>query len=438
MDLDRAQMTTGRPIPPMIPAPPDDTSLAPCIGARSGVRRWGAAFASVLVLAGAWTSSAGSALRFVADSVADFAVCSGRQGRADWYYGYHRADLGGYSRASFIPFPDDKGPGVGTNDFWSGSEWRWDTQPPWTSVSSDWQHPTTAGGKGVHWAARRYVAPTNAFLFISYTAADRDAGGGDGVDAYVFIDGISRAYHSITNGNAIGFSGHVTNVFVLAGTPVDFVVGPKAESGYDGTRFAATITGRTASLLPAARYAPDFQGPTPKEGWQYLWNANGAITNPANYRALVWTNIGAWRANGPAYPAAAPAGYVAAWSTWGHPGQGTAQGSAVDRFVIAAFTVRKSATYAITDGDVRLGSAASTGIELMVRVNSSTRFSQVITSTNRTPLFVDLKQLASNDTVYVMVGPNGNHGSDTFSWDFTLSEVFAAPVVSGGAQIILR
>lgn len=393
---------------------------------------------AALLLALAWPALAGAAPRFVGDSVSDFAVCSGRQGQANWFYGYHRADLGGYTRASFIAFPDDKGPGVATNDFWSGSDWRWNTQPPWTSIASDRQHPTTAGGKGTHWVVRRYVTPTNALLSIRYAVADIDPGGGDGVDAYVFIDGLTRVYHSITNGNAGGFSGYVSNAFVASGMPVDFVVGPKAENSFDGTMFTATITGQVARVDAVARYTPDFQGPTPKTGWRYLWNASGSITNPANYASLVWTNIGAWRAGGAAYPAAAPAGYVAAWSSGAHPGHGTAQGSTVDRYVIAAYTISRAASYAISDGAVRLSSTASSGIELMVRVNGSGRFSQVITGTNRVPLFVDLGPLSSNDTVYVMVGPNGNHGSDTFAWDFTLSEVYPAPATGGGARIMLR
>ena len=383
------------------------------------------------------------AAQFVVDSVSDFAVCTGKQGQANWYYGYHRADLAAYTGTNFIPFPDDKGAGVATNDFWNGTYWAWYVNPPWTRIANNWMHPDIGSGQGTHWVIRRYVVPTNAWVSISYRVYDNDTGGGDGVDAYIYVNGVSNIYHSITNGNTVGFSGQLTNVLMTTGSTIDFVVGPKAGVANDQTVFTASITGQVVNVTTVADYKDDFQGPAPKANWQYLWNSNGIVTVVSNYASMGWDPAGFYDANGPgANPAPNPASWVLAASTYVHPGAGTANGSTVDRFSIAAYTVRKTALYYMTPAYVRLQTAAG-GIELRVRVNSNDRFTQVITATNLVPLSLNLGELASNDTVYVAVGPNGINTSDALALDYTLSEIAnltvralpASNITAGGARL---
>jgi len=192
-----------------------------------------------------------------------------------------------------------------------------------------------------------------------------------------------------------------------------------------------------------ANYQADFQGPTPKVGWHYLWNSTGAFGNPTNYTPLVYCGLAdcnAWGAGVPIYdldggalPRAVPAFDVDLAATRGHPGQGTGQASSVDRFAIAAYTFSQSGHASITGSSLtRVQGAVNGDIQLFINIdNGPLLFSQI--TTNTTTFDIDLGVVVAGQTLYVGVGPDGSDFSDSFSLQFLISQ--GAPFASGNGTI---
>lgn len=189
-----------------------------------------------------------------------------------------------------------------------------------------------------------------------------------------------------------------------------------------------TVAGSTSRVV--ADYRDDFKTHAPLPGWSYQWNKNGPITSPANYVYMAWST-GASRYSGKgsvAFPEAATEGYYGSLgSTGGHPGRGTTQGEAADRFAIAAYTVKLAGYYGISNGYVTGSSTLGNGGQVIVYTETSngTVFTQKFSATyaagttlNLTALNVG--QLQAGDTIYVCVGPNTVDGNDSFQIDFSI------------------
>ena len=118
-------------------------------------------------------------------------------------------------------------------------------------------------------------------------------------------------------------------------------------------------------------------------------------------------------------------------STGGHPGRGTTQGEAADRYAIAAYTVKIAGYYAVSSGFVTGSSTAGNGGRVIVNAETlnvdgiTTTTTQKFNNTyaagttlNLTSINTGLMQ--AGDTIYVCVGPNTSDGSDSFSIDFSI------------------
>lgn len=189
-----------------------------------------------------------------------------------------------------------------------------------------------------------------------------------------------------------------------------------------------TVAGNTSRVI--ANYRTDFKSHSPLPGWSYLWNKGGPITNAANYFNLAWrTPSGPYSSKGSAtFPEVATEGsYVSLHPTGGHPGRGTSQAEATDRFAIAAYSAKLTGYYALSNGFVTGSSTSGNGGQVIVytETNGGATFTQRLSAVyaaggtvNLTALNVGLLQ--PGDTIYVCVGPNLTDGNDSFSLDFNI------------------
>lgn len=189
------------------------------------------------------------------------------------------------------------------------------------------------------------------------------------------------------------------------------------------------VAGGTTRVV--AGYRADFKPQAPLPGWSYQWNALGAITNPANFRAMNWSpTINRYSVNGfPVSPdnSSTLFPYGGLTSTGGHPGRGVNQGATYDRFPIAGYTVKSGGYYAITSSFVTSSSTASNGGQVIVYTEPAAggtltqKFNGTYAGGATLNFNLNVGLLSAGDTIYVCVGPNLTDGSDSFSMDFSIA-----------------
>ncbi len=187
---------------------------------------------------------------------------------------------------------------------------------------------------------------------------------------------------------------------------------------YQGDYLAGTVNEQTRAERSA-------------DGWDYMWNASGAIGDAGNYSSLkAYGSTYNFDGKGKVYRDP-PARYASVHSTGGHPGPGVNQGESwgIDRYPIAAYTVQagEAGLAEISSSALGVSSTNSAGVELRVYVNNTlvTTFIQPggSTGTASGAFNVALGQLAVGDTVYVAMGPNLHDGSDSFSLAYQIHTV---------------
>jgi hypothetical protein len=184
---------------------------------------------------------------------------------------------------------------------------------------------------------------------------------------------------------------------------------------------------RDKPTIVLADYRADFQGETPKAGWQYLWNASGEVGNVSNYAALVWTGSSYNFDGDPKMPRPLPAKYMRMGGTGGHPGQGREQeggvGNQIDRYVIAAFTVPMRGRYFVTNSAMWRNDGPLKGhVLLRVFVNDNEAGSALLSDTKEPqPFDRALGRLKAGDTIYVAIGPDASDYNDSFALDFSIA-----------------
>jgi len=194
-----------------------------------------------------------------------------------------------------------------------------------------------------------------------------------------------------------------------------------------GTQVSLAFTVASGTRI-VADFRDDFKPTSPLPSWSYWWNAAGAVSNPDNFLALNWSVLSPrYMLNGLAYPATGTdCNYGALSSTGGHPGKGTTQASAVDRFALAAYTVKFPGYYGINSSFVTVSTAVSNGVQLVVYkdITSGTVFTNTFTNTCAGAATLNFDHnvglLQVGDTIYVGVGPNGTDGSDSFTLDYSI------------------
>lgn len=169
----------------------------------------------------------------IADSVAEF---SGVQGSNNWYYGFYNlsADfVSGYDPTNdFTRFPQFDG-GWWINSSYFTSIWATGCHP-----NSDWNN----GGRALqeHWPIRRWVSDVTGLVRIHGRLAKDSAGGGDGVQGMVFVNGRKVWEQWINYGDTAGVS-YSFGTGLNQGDLVDFALSDAGSSLYDSSTFTGIV-----------------------------------------------------------------------------------------------------------------------------------------------------------------------------------------------------
>lgn len=171
-----------------------------------------------------------------------------------------------------------------------------------------------------------------------------------------------------------------------------------------------------------ADYRDDYQAVSPKPGWAYQWNSTQAIGNAAAYANLIWSPTAAhYNTHGGNLPNGNPGQYGSLGGTGGHPAAGTAElggGANFDRYVMGAYTVSSAGQYSIANSFANRG-AGPGQLDIRVYVNNLLKLQTTQAVVNQ-DFNTQLGNLIVGDTIYVAIGPQGTHGSDSFTLDYSI------------------
>ncbi len=241
------------------------------------------------------------------------------------------------------------------------------------------------------------------------------------------------------------FADDVLSVDLAIGPDGDYYSANVVTDSIERIRYTGdTGTGEQGTVV--ASFVSDFTGPVPAAGWAYSWNENGELGSPASESPLFWNGSGRFDSDGlPGSPDATSLnfGYIGPGKI--HPGLGSEQGEAADRFVIASYTVSQEGNYAIRNGTLTPSSCEFTnGVELAILVDDQSVHQHAWTETTTHEFSEELGGLQAGTTVKVALGPNGNDGCDRvdLDWDlvYTPGQVIVGetPVVSIDAPMADR
>jgi len=169
-------------------------------------------------------SSTVSVLNLIADSAAEFSTTQGSNG---WFYGYFREP--NFNQASFLQLE--------TPRLYNGSRPGWTHPvyaPPWTIITTHHAAPAapTFSGVATEYAVRRFMPTQSASVFIRNWVNFNDANQGDGILMTILKSNQAILSRFVSGGDTNGFRDQVTTTMV-AGLPIDFVVAPNSNDGYD-------------------------------------------------------------------------------------------------------------------------------------------------------------------------------------------------------------
>jgi len=193
-----------------------------------------------------------------------------------------------------------------------------------------------------------------------------------------------------------------------------------------------------ANAAIIADHPADYTTLVPTTGWSYLTNTGGAIGDDSNYTPLFWNST-------------VSAYAYAATGSWGWSGRYTylrndrihpGPGGAIPEYAILAYTVQPgeegggNLTGYIIGDDL---SGLSDGWDLRIYVGNSLISAATIGWSAAPQLFTaQLGTLVSGDTVYVALGPNGDHSYDRAVLGFQVEtpEPGSLALVGGGAILL--
>lgn len=291
---------------------------------------------------------------------------------------------------------------------------------------------TQAGTEGNtldRYAVAAFTMPTAGGVYLTDSFISRGGAGATGDQVLVHINNNAPVIDTIVapDGN-ISFDKYLGNL--NAGDVIYVAFGPDTNAGSDTFQTDFAFVGGTPTAV--ADYRDDFNGGAPAAGWQYLWNNSGVIGDPANYTPLLSTGTVYDNDGVPGVPGPDPGRFVNLTASGGHPGLGSTQagstGNSIDRYAIAAVTVDATGLYGITDSFLDTLGPQGNGGTLFINVNDGAPIlMQTFGSGVNFDFDVLLGDLNAGDTIYLAVGPNGNAGSDSFAWDFTITRFDAVP-----------
>lgn len=185
--------------------------------------------------------------RLLADSVGDFSL---EQGKYGWYYGSDGGSLDSFellTEKSVVAAFDPP-----SKDVWEC--WRSGTTY-WTQIFQIGAHPngtTTSSPPSVSQlsrAVRRWVSDVEGNVVITGEAGKLDVAESNGVDVFVYVDGV-ELYSAFIAGNDGPGHTYELRSSVRVGSTVDFVLDPhEGADAHDLSRFTGVIT-RDAPPVP--------------------------------------------------------------------------------------------------------------------------------------------------------------------------------------------
>lgn len=176
--------------------------------------------------------------RLLADSVADFSLTQDERG---WSYGYDTGSLDTFAPMTRKSVITNYVPP--SNDVWDC--WGNDTAH-WTQIFQLGAHPngtntSNPGNAILQRAVRRWTSTYAGEVTIVGEVAKIDLIGSNGVDAFVYVDGVQRYTTFIAGDDGGGRSYKIVATLSL-GSTVDFVLDPhEGEDHHDLTRFTGII-----------------------------------------------------------------------------------------------------------------------------------------------------------------------------------------------------
>jgi hypothetical protein len=204
-------------------------------------------------------STASAELVTIANSIADF---SNTQGLNGWSYGWYTGDTiglddgaGTLDTSEFQAFGHyDSAINWWTHDAASAASGSGATPFFLTVITAELIHANTAiPGTGVanesRWASRRWTSDMSGQVQVTGEISKVDQGtpAGDGVDAYVLIDGEIAFYYALSPTDYQGTSFDLL-LDVSEGSLIELVVGGNENGLNDAARFTANIAG---DVVPA-------------------------------------------------------------------------------------------------------------------------------------------------------------------------------------------
>jgi hypothetical protein len=193
-----------------------------------------------------------------------------------------------------------------------------------------------------------------------------------------------------------------------------------------------------------ADLSSDFTPVSFPAGWQYLRNT-GPIETVPNYVPLVWhSSLSIYDVDGVNMPAPG-FDYTLVSPSVSHPGLGTAQGSSFDRYLVLAYTLQpgEAGSVEVNGGiagiDPGGAGGASNGWDIRTFVGSSEIGGPLTFPWFEHPRLFSrqLGVLSDGETVYVALGPSGNHLFDAAAFDFAISSTPVEQPVPEPATTVL-
>lgn len=194
---------------------------------------------------------------------------------------------------------------------------------------------------------------------------------------------------------------------------------------------AAIVTSFEGAMQPGS----------PAAGWEYLWNRNGPIGNPANYVALLPTTNPYIYYDADGVPGLPGAGDPAAFVylgilvpilsqspvPGGHPAHGTTQAGTggIERFAIAAYTLPSTGIVSIVGSQLLNADNSLDGLHVQVYLGSQNL--PLIDATTSAGLGSSVSFNGSlgfrtaGEKVYVGIGARGDDFFDTFRLRYSIA-----------------
>ncbi|MEM9372736.1 MAG: PEP-CTERM sorting domain-containing protein [Planctomycetota bacterium] len=213
----------------------------------------------VFAAAAGMASTAAADLVKVADSIEDFSAV---QTQNNWTYGWYHGDDVGLSGATGslqtsnfqeLEFHDAE-QGWWTHDSVSASQGQEGSPYFLTVITSEFMHANAPIPGGLiaeesRWASRRWTSSVGGEVQVTGQIAKVDQGTplGDGIDAYVLVDGEIAFYYDVAPDDHAGTTFDLT-LDVSEGSVIEFVVGGRESGLNDAVLFTSEIMG---DVVPA-------------------------------------------------------------------------------------------------------------------------------------------------------------------------------------------